>query len=85
MIQSVLSQIRLTWRLLRDPRVPLWTKAIPLLAALYIVSPVDVLPDIIPGLGQLDDLGILLEGLRLFESAVPENIVKEHRGFIIRR
>ncbi|MFO7320668.1 MAG: DUF1232 domain-containing protein [Chloroflexota bacterium] len=85
MIQSVLSQIRLTWRLLRDPRVPLWTKAIPLLAALYIVSPVDVLPDIIPGLGQLDDLGILLAGLRLFESAVPENIVNEHRGFIIRR
>jgi uncharacterized membrane protein YkvA (DUF1232 family) len=54
------------WRLFGDPRVPLAVKVIPMLAAIYVVMPVDILPDWLPGLGQLDDIAILLIGLRLF-------------------
>lgn len=43
----------------RDPRVSLWRKLAGVLAVLYFVSPVDVLPDFIPVLGWLDDLGVL--------------------------
>jgi uncharacterized membrane protein YkvA (DUF1232 family) len=47
------------FRYLRDGRVPLWKKLAGLLAIIYFVSPVDAIPDIIPILGWLDDLGVL--------------------------
>jgi uncharacterized membrane protein YkvA (DUF1232 family) len=47
------------FRYVRDPRVPLWRRLAGLFAVLYFVSPVDALPDIVPILGWLDDLGVL--------------------------
>jgi uncharacterized membrane protein YkvA (DUF1232 family) len=44
---------------LRDGRVPRWKKLTGLLAVLYFLSPVDVIPDVLPLLGWLDDLGVL--------------------------
>lgn len=78
MLETVINEVRLVWRLIRDRRVPLWTKAIPLIAAAYIVSPVDFIPDIIPVLGQLDDITVLLAGLRAFRQIVPVEILEEH-------
>jgi uncharacterized membrane protein YkvA (DUF1232 family) len=75
---SLVRQFRLAWRLLWDPRVPGWTKLVPFLAFLYIISPVDFLPDWFFGVGQLDDLGVLLVGVRLFTALVPEDIVLQH-------
>ncbi len=80
MLRAIIDQFRLTWRLMRDPRVPLWAKAIPVLAILYVVSPIDFIPDVIIGLGQLDDLAIVIGGMRLFASIVPEDIVEQHRA-----
>jgi uncharacterized membrane protein YkvA (DUF1232 family) len=42
-------------RLLRDPRVPRRAKVAVLLLIPYLVSPIDLVPDFIPVLGQLDD------------------------------
>ncbi|SEM63765.1 Protein of unknown function [Stigmatella aurantiaca] len=44
---------------LRDDRVPLWKKLTGVLAVLYFLSPVDLIPDVLPLLGWLDDLGVL--------------------------
>lgn len=85
MIRALLDQVMLTWRLIRDPRVPLWAKGIPLLAVVYILSPIDVIPDVLIVLGQLDDLGILIGAMRLFESVAPAYIVEEHRLDLMRR
>ncbi len=82
MLRAIVDQIRLTWALLRDPRVPLWAKAIPVLGIIYVLSPLDFIPDVIIGLGQLDDLAIVLGGMRLFASVVPADIVEEHRAVI---
>jgi hypothetical protein len=41
LVQSLVSHLRLTMRLLREPSVPLLTKASPILAALYLISPLD--------------------------------------------
>ena len=79
MLRALIEQILLTWRLIRDPRVSLWSKAIPVLAVAYVLSPLDLIPDFIIGIGQLDDLGIVLAAMRLFESVTPEYIVAEHR------
>lgn len=47
------------FRYLRDGRVPRWKKLAGLLAVLYFLSPVDAVPDVVPVLGWLDDLGVL--------------------------
>jgi uncharacterized membrane protein YkvA (DUF1232 family) len=85
MFRALLDQILLTWRLLRDPRVSLWAKVIPALGVLYVLSPLDFIPDFIFVFGQLDDLGILITAMRIFESVVPSYITEEHRAAIARR
>lgn len=78
MIEKILDEAQLIWRLLWDRRVPVWAKLIPAAAVVYILSPVDLIPDLLIGLGQLDDLGILLASLRLFKSQIPDYIIQEH-------
>ncbi len=70
--------VRLTLRLFRDPRVPMAAKAVLGATALYFISPVDLIPDWFPLVGQADDLLALLAGLNLFIRACPRWIVEEH-------
>lgn len=84
MLKGLIDQIKLTWRLLRDPRVPMWAKVVPFTPLAYLVMPFDFLPDFIPVIGQLDDITLIIMGMRLFEMVVPEYIVKEHREAISR-
>ncbi|MEK6562626.1 MAG: DUF1232 domain-containing protein, partial [Candidatus Binatota bacterium] len=44
----------------------------------YVVVPADLLPDILVGLGQVDDLVVLFFGLRAFVRLCPKEIVREH-------
>ncbi len=78
-LTKLIDQVRLTWRLVRDPRVPIWTKLIPALALLYVLSPLDFIPDILPVIGQIDDLTIMLASMQLMQRFVPEHLLKEHR------
>ncbi len=75
-------ELKLLRRLLLDERVPLWQKAIPVAAAVYLVSPLDLIPDVLPVVGQLDDLAVLLGSLRLFRSLVPPALIEEHLAYI---
>ncbi len=75
-------ELKLLRRLLLDRRVPLWQKAIPVAAALYLVSPLDLIPDVLPVAGQLDDLAVLAGSLRLFRSLVPAALIEEHLAHI---
>lgn len=70
---------RLAWQLLRDDQVPLIVKLIPAAALLYILSPLDFLPDTLLGPGQLDDLGVLLLAVQVFIALSPHNIVRRYR------
>ncbi len=52
--------LRFTWRMFRDPRVAPYAKVVlPILALVYLISPIDLIPDMILGLGQVDDVGVL--------------------------
>lgn len=84
-LRSLVAQGRLALRLLREPRVPMPLKSVPLLAFLYVVSPIDLVPDFIPGLGQLDDLGIILAALELFVRLSPIGPQTFHREAIAQR
>jgi len=44
------------WRAFLDPRTPLWLKAAMIGVVLYLVSPIDLIPDILLGFGFIDDL-----------------------------
>jgi uncharacterized membrane protein YkvA (DUF1232 family) len=77
-IQSTILRIRLVWRLIRDPRVLWLLKLIPLGGLLYVFFPFDLIMDLAPIIGQLDDAGIILGSLWLFVEMCPPDIVKEH-------
>ncbi len=47
------------FRYVRDPRVPMWRRFAGLFAVLYFIMPLDALPDVVPILGWLDDVGVL--------------------------
>ena len=76
--KEAVRQVTLAWRLFWDQRVPLWTKIIPPAALAYVLFPVDLIPDVALGLGQLDDLAVLLIGLKLFIELAPPAVVREH-------
>ena len=76
---GLVKQGRLAWRLLRDGRVPGWVKMVPFAALLYFLSPIDLIPDLaLPGLGEIDDVVILLLALKMFVDLSPASIVREH-------
>ncbi|MBI2918040.1 MAG: DUF1232 domain-containing protein [Chloroflexi bacterium] len=50
-------------RLLRDPRVPFVAKLVIPFVGLYLLTPIDIIPDFIPIVGQLDDLLIAILGV----------------------
>jgi len=56
---------RLAWALARDPRLSRARRAAVLAAAAYVISPIDLVPGIIPVAGQLDDLLVALGAIRL--------------------
>jgi uncharacterized membrane protein YkvA (DUF1232 family) len=65
-------------RLLTDPRVDWWRKAILVLVIVYVASPIDLVPDFVPIPGQLDDALLVVLALRgVLRSAGPV-VVAEH-------
>ena len=78
LIRRLPTYIRLVWALLRDGRVPARQKLILVGIGAYLVFPIDLIPDFVPVLGQLDDLAVVLLGLDLFIRSAPEDIVAEH-------
>ncbi len=79
---AVLKQARLAFRLLRDERVPTAVKLVLPATLLYLISPLDVVPDFLPMLGQADDLMIVLLGVLAFIKMCPAGVVAEHEASI---
>ena len=71
-------QARLVYRLFLDPEVPFYIKLLPVAAAAYLLFPFDFLPDVIPGLGQLDDITILVLGAKMFIELAPQHVVERY-------
>ncbi|MEZ4519680.1 MAG: DUF1232 domain-containing protein [Chloroflexota bacterium] len=74
-LQELWQQIKLVYYLLRDGNVPIYMKLLPFVGIAYVLFPLDFIPDVIPGLGQLDDLTILIVGLKVFIEMAPADIV----------
>lgn len=87
--RSVRDQLRLAWRLLRDDRVTAFKYVLPALLTLYVVSPLDPVPDVLVGIGQMDDIGVAIALLmltsRLLPKLAPADVVAEHLRSMDRR
>jgi len=80
-LTEIMRNAQLAWHLLTDHRVSLPLKlVIPGLMLGYLLWPIDLLPDVVPVLGQLDDLAILALGIKIFIELSPKDIVREYRG-----
>ena len=79
---KLFNQVRLAIKLMADPRVPTYLKVIPVLSLAYIIMPLDIIPDMIPVLGQLDDVGVVILGIESFIKLSPAYVVAEHRAVI---
>jgi uncharacterized membrane protein YkvA (DUF1232 family) len=84
-LRELLQQVKLTYYLMLDPRVNPLVKLIPVVAAGYLLLPADVIPDVIPVLGQVDDAVVLMLGLRLFFEFAPPAVVQEHLQRLVQR
>ena len=74
---SIRAKLTLAWRMFRDPNVPTTAKAVMPAVLVYLASPIDIIPDFIPLLGQLDDLLVLFLGLSLVFWLTPSGVVED--------
>jgi uncharacterized membrane protein YkvA (DUF1232 family) len=65
-------------RLLGDPRVPVESKVLLGLLVVYLVSPIDLIPDFIPVAGQLDDAILLALALRHLVHRAGTSVIAQH-------
>ena len=63
----------------RHPRTPWFAKAFSALVVAYALSPIDLIPDFIPGLGYLDDLVLVPLGIYFALKMIPEDVYQEAR------
>ena len=69
---------KLFWGLIKDPRVSAGPKLLIAAILTYVILPTDLLPDFLVGIGQIDDLVVILVGLKLFLRLCPPEVVQEH-------
>ena len=85
LVRTLLSEARLAVRLLREPAVPGLLKLVPAAAAAYLIWPLDIVPDLLPVVGQLDDLGVVLAGVQAFIYLCPDAPAAFHRAALAAR
>ncbi len=70
--------VRLCVSLLSDKRVPFTEKALFVGAIVYAISPIDFIPDVLPFIGQVDDVYLIALTLMRLVNLTDANIVREH-------
>jgi uncharacterized membrane protein YkvA (DUF1232 family) len=70
--------VRLLARLFTDGRAPTTEKVMLLGTIVYVISPIDLIPDVIPFLGQVDDLYLVSLVLLRFLHRTPADVIREH-------
>ena len=76
-IGTIYNEGRLAWRLMRDQRVPIYLKLLLIAAGVYLILPDPT--DVVPILGQLDDLTILVGAMSAIIKLSPNEVVEGHR------
>jgi uncharacterized membrane protein YkvA (DUF1232 family) len=76
-IRRVFIQFKIMRRAVVHPEVPWHAKVIAACALLYVVSPIQIIPNFIPIIGQMDDLLVITLGVRYLRRSVPQRVLDE--------
>lgn len=68
---------RQMWFALRHPATPGWFKLGVVLVALYLISPLDLLPDALPFIGVVDDLVLVPLAIRFLLGRLPPDVARD--------
>jgi len=72
------NMVKLLGRLLKDARVPTAEKALFVAAIIYVISPLDLIPDFFPFIGQVDDLYVVALTLLRLVNRTDASVVRQH-------
>lgn len=72
------NMLKLLGNLLKDARVPLAEKALFAAAIIYVIVPLDFIPDVFPFIGQVDDVYLVALALLRLLSKTDESVIKEN-------
>jgi uncharacterized membrane protein YkvA (DUF1232 family) len=76
-IKLFFKQFRIIRRALRHPQVPLHAKLVAGCAVLYVCSPIQLIPNFIPIIGQMDDVLVVSLGIKFLRKHVPQNVLDD--------
>lgn len=79
-IRQLPNFLRLLFGLITDPRVALVDKVLVFGAIAYIVTPIDLIPDFIPFIGEVDDVYLLVIALQRLISNAGRLVLLDHWG-----
>jgi uncharacterized membrane protein YkvA (DUF1232 family) len=77
---ELLREYRIMLRALAHPGVPWYAKLACGCAALYVVSPIQLIPNFIPIIGQLDDVLVIGLSIKLLKRSVPPAVLDQCRN-----
>ena len=72
------NMVKLLGRLMKDARVPTAEKALFVAAVVYVISPLDFIPDVFPFIGQVDDIYVVALTLLRLVNKTDANVVRQH-------
>ena len=73
-------EVHTLWLVFRHRETPWPVKAVLILLLAYLASPIDLIPDVIPVLGMLDDLAVAAFALWLAYRLTPRHVIEECRA-----
>jgi len=78
-LRGLYDRVVVTFKLMFDGRVSFWAKLVPLLSLVYLLVPIDLLPEIALGpVGAVDDVTIIAIAFGMFMQIAPPDVVREH-------
>lgn len=78
LVKRIPTYSRLAASLAKDPEVPHRARAMLVVGGAYMVSPIDLVPGVIPVAGQLDDAYVMLMALRQALRLSPNDVADRH-------
>ncbi len=78
--RAIRRDVHALWLAARDARTPWYARALAVAIAAYALSPIDLIPDVIPVLGLLDEAILLPIAMLAVMRLVPRDVMADCRG-----